>query len=229
MRLALVAEESAGIQAIRMIAADPDHDLVVVFTRAPSGPTTGDGRRRRSNGSWPDVRSAIEVRTEGRAGLLRRLRVDVLLNVHGLNLVHPAVLAAPSIGSFNLASRTSPEAYAGLNAPSWGAFLNGEDHHAVTLHWMVAELDAGPVAYTTSFPLGADATGLSASLDCVRYGMPLIPMFCHGPQSWCSSRDTRRPAGPHCASPAIRTRRPLRGDDPVARAGEPNRLARPGV
>ena len=39
--------------------------------------------------------------------------------------------------------------YAGLNAPSW-AIYNGEPAHGVTLHWMEAAIDTGPIAWIVS-------------------------------------------------------------------------------
>jgi methionyl-tRNA formyltransferase len=62
---------------------------------------------------------------------------------------------------------------AGLNAPSWAIYL-GEKQHAVTLHWMYAGIDTGPIAYIERFDLGDRDTGLSVSNTCVRLGVPLI-------------------------------------------------------
>jgi methionyl-tRNA formyltransferase len=95
-----------------------------------------------------------------------------VVNVHSLFLIHPSVLAAPKIGSFNLHPEPLP-GYAGLNAPSW-AIYNGEPSHAVTLHWMDAGIDSGPIAYEQAFELDEDDTGLSVSGKCVRRGVPLV-------------------------------------------------------
>ena len=48
------------------------------------------------------VRPAELVRDPGFADWIRDRNVDVLLNVSSLYVVHPAVVAAPRIGSFNL-------------------------------------------------------------------------------------------------------------------------------
>jgi methionyl-tRNA formyltransferase len=98
--------------------------------------------------------------------------VHILLNVHSLRMIHPAVLEAPLIGSFNLHPGPLPE-YSGLNAPSW-AIYNGEPRHAVTVHWMTAELDGGPVAYREDLITEENETGLSLSVKCVRAGVPLL-------------------------------------------------------
>jgi methionyl-tRNA formyltransferase len=98
--------------------------------------------------------------------------VDILLNVHSLHILHPDVVRAPRIGSFNLHPGPLPR-YAGLMAPSWALF-NGESSHAVTLHWMEQGIDTGPVAYESPFPISSSDTGLSVSLRCVKHGIPLI-------------------------------------------------------
>jgi methionyl-tRNA formyltransferase len=118
------------------------------------------------------VLPATLVREASTADWLVREQVDLLLNVHSLFRVHPAVVTAPRIGSFNLHPGPLPD-YAGLNAPSWAIF-NGESTHAVTLHWMEAEIDSGPVVYSASFPITERDTGLSVSAACVREGLPLL-------------------------------------------------------
>ena len=118
------------------------------------------------------VAPASEVKDPALAGRLRDAGVDVLLNVHSLHLVHPDVLAAPRVGSFNLHPGPLPE-YAGLNVPSWAIYL-GEERHGVTLHWMEPEVDAGPIAYETRFEIGPEDTGLTVSARCVKEGIPLV-------------------------------------------------------
>jgi methionyl-tRNA formyltransferase len=98
--------------------------------------------------------------------------VDLLINVHSLFVVHPAVLAAPRIGSFNLHPGPLP-GYAGLNAPSW-AIYRGEARHGVTLHRMAPEIDAGPIAYEARFDIEERDTGGTLMAKCVRHGLPLI-------------------------------------------------------
>jgi UDP-4-amino-4-deoxy-L-arabinose formyltransferase/UDP-glucuronic acid dehydrogenase (UDP-4-keto-hexauronic acid decarboxylating) len=112
------------------------------------------------------------VRDPSFADVIRDRGVDLLLNVHSLFVIHADVVAAPRIGSFNLHPGPLPH-YAGLNAPSW-AIYNGEERHAVTVHWMEPGIDTGAIAYEESFPLSEDDTGLSVSLRCVREGLPLV-------------------------------------------------------
>jgi UDP-4-amino-4-deoxy-L-arabinose formyltransferase/UDP-glucuronic acid dehydrogenase (UDP-4-keto-hexauronic acid decarboxylating) len=118
------------------------------------------------------VLPSTEVLEASFASWLRTEAVDLLLNAHSLHVIHEDVVAAPRIGSFNLHPGPLPE-YAGLNAPSW-AIYEGERRHAVTLHWMQPEVDAGAVAYASWFDVEDEDTGLSLSTKCIRAGVPLV-------------------------------------------------------
>jgi methionyl-tRNA formyltransferase len=171
LRILLIAEEAAGVQVLRMLAGSP-HDVVGVMTRGvgglPAGATVAGVASRLGYRLWP----ANLARDNGFADTIRREEVDLLLNVHALYVLPAEVVAAPSIGSFNLHPGPLPR-YAGLNAPSW-AIYHGEQSHAVTVHWMDAGIDTGPVAYQSQMPIEDDDTGLTLSAKCVRAGLPLI-------------------------------------------------------
>jgi methionyl-tRNA formyltransferase len=166
----LVAEESAGIQVLRALAASP-HRVVAAMTAPPTrggGATVGAVAEQLGVPVVPSER----VRDPETADWMREEEVDLLLNVHSLYLILGEVVAAPRIGSFNLHPGPLPE-YAGLNTPSW-AIYNGEPRHGVTVHWMEPGVDTGAVAYEARFDLTESDTGLSVSARCVREGVPLI-------------------------------------------------------
>ena len=165
MRVVLAAEEAAGLQALRMVAESEEHELVAVMTSTP-GPASAAERL------GVPVWDAGVVRNPALGSGLAEAKTDLLLNVHSLYVIHPEVLEAPSVGSFNLHPGPLPR-YAGLNAPSW-AIYNGESRHACTLHWMTAEIDAGLIAYEAWFDLTPADTGLTASAKGVKHGMPLV-------------------------------------------------------
>jgi methionyl-tRNA formyltransferase len=165
LKIALAAEESAGVQALRL-ASEAGHELVLALTTA-GGPVASAAAEL-----GVPVAPAELVTDPKLADRLTGEEVDLLLNVHSLQVVDAGVLRAPGIGGFNLHPGPLPE-YAGLNVPSW-AIYRGERTHAVTLHWMSPEIDAGPVAYTDSFEIAPEETGLSLTVKCARRGMGLI-------------------------------------------------------
>ena len=172
VRVVLVAEEAAGIRALRMIAAKDGVELIAVLTGAPAGAKRGATVADAARGLDCTLLRAARVREPAFGAWMRNEGVDLLINVHSLYVIHRDVAAAPRIGSFNLHPGPLPR-YAGLNAPSW-AIVNGERRHAVTLHWMAAGIDTGAIAYDAWFDLGPAATGLSCSMQCMRLGVPLI-------------------------------------------------------
>jgi methionyl-tRNA formyltransferase len=173
LRVVAVAEEAAGVQTLRTLLALPEPPTVVaVLTTSPEEaarrPLVHEAAQALGLETWP----ADAVRSTKLARLLRNHSVDLLLNVHSLFVVRPDVVAAPRIGSFNLHPGPLPE-YAGLNAPSWAVY-HGERTHAVTVHWMDAGVDTGPIAYSASFDVLESDTGLALAGKCVRHGIPLI-------------------------------------------------------
>ena len=118
------------------------------------------------------VRPPELVTSAGFADALRRESVDLLLNVHSLQLVAPEVLAAPAIGSFNLHPGPLPR-YAGLDVPSWAVY-NRETQLRLDPALADAEIDGGPVAYSVEFDVEPEETAISLYLKCVRHGVPLV-------------------------------------------------------
>ena len=161
------------MQVLRDLAArTPSVQLAAVLASSTPRHYTRPLVREAAGGLGLEVWEPDLVKHAELAERLRELRVDLLLNVHSLFLVHPAVVRAPTIGSFNLHPGPLPQ-YAGLNVPSW-AIYNGEVSHGVTLHWMDAGVDSGPVVASMSFELTAADTGLSAAAMSQRLGLPLV-------------------------------------------------------
>jgi methionyl-tRNA formyltransferase len=173
LTVVLIAEEAAGVQVLEALRVAPEAPKVeiVVTTTEPGGarrPVVAEAAGRLGLAVRPtNVLSDVSF-----AEWIRDRHVDLLLNVHSLTVLDAAVVSAPAIGSFNLHPGPLPQ-YAGLNVPSWAIYL-GETHHGVTLHWMNADIDAGPIAYESSFELDEIDTGLSLTAKCVRQGVPLV-------------------------------------------------------
>jgi methionyl-tRNA formyltransferase len=165
----LAAQEAAGLHALRLVA-ESGHRVVGALTARESGRGASVEAEARRLGV-PVLEPRL-VRDPAFADWIQDRRADLLLNVHALEIAHPDVVAAPRIGSFNLHPGPLPH-YAGLNAPSW-AIYEGRADHAVTVHWMEGDVDAGPVAYEEWFAIETDDTGLTLSARCVQRGVPLL-------------------------------------------------------
>lgn len=169
MNVVLVAEESAGVHALRLLAERGVQVLAVLTSPPPESGTTVASVADELG--VPRIEPA-RVREPAFADWIGEREVDLLLNVHSLLIANGTVLEAPRIGSYNLHPGPLPR-YAGLNAPSW-AIAEGETRHAVTVHRMTAEVDAGDVAYEAWFDVGPRDTGLRVATRCVREGVPLL-------------------------------------------------------
>src|SRR2546425_330752 len=171
MKIIVVAEEAAGVEALRVVA-QRGHQVAAVMTAAVDepgrSPAVQNLAARLGYPVWPakwvkDAAFAARVEADG---------VDLLLNVHSLYLMHERVLAAPRLGSYNMHPGPLPE-YAGLNAVSWALYY-GETRHAVTIHRMARTVDAGPIAHEAWIDIDDEDTALTVSVKCVKAGLPLI-------------------------------------------------------
>src|SRR5918998_2167948 len=148
MNVLLVGAEAAGARCLALLERS-GHRVVGALT--PREHASGAALAASADRLGVPVLEPALVRRPQFAARIEELAVDLLLNVHSLHLIDAAVLAAPRVGSFNLHPGPLPE-YAGLSVPSW-AIYRGERRHAVTLHWMAADVDAGHVAYEAELPI----------------------------------------------------------------------------
>ena len=169
-KILLVAEEAAGLRVLRSITRHDFELAGVVTSEAKSDSLSSIESAARAAGC--EIWRPPMVRDPLFGDRIREIGIDVILNVHSLSLLPASLIEAPRIGSFNLHPGPLPQ-MAGLNAPSWAVY-RGETEHAVTLHWMAAGVDTGPVAYCARFPLSDRDTGLTVSNTCVKLGVPLI-------------------------------------------------------
>ena len=165
MRIALFCGEAAGARVLEALARS-GHELARVLAAEGSPPW----RTATQLGLAPQP--ACRVRAASFAGELAAAGVELVLNVHSLHIVPPAVLAAPRLGAYNLHPGPLPGC-AGLNAPSW-AIYRGEKSHAVTVHRMEAGIDTGAIAFQETFALEESDTGLSVALRCAQKGVELV-------------------------------------------------------
>ncbi|MGH2961294.1 MAG: methionyl-tRNA formyltransferase [Solirubrobacterales bacterium] len=170
LTVALAAEEAAGVQVLRLLAAR-GHRVAAVFSDSRTAARGATVAGVAGNLGIP-VRGAAAVRDPALAGELREKGVELLLNVHSLHIVDAEVLAAPALGAYNLHPGPLPER-AGLHVPSW-ALYEGDERHGVTLHRMTPGIDEGPVAFAERFEIGPRDTALAVLTQCVRRGRRLV-------------------------------------------------------
>ena len=166
MKILLAAEEAAGARALQAVQKS-GHELLAVLTSTPEG-TVGREAARHQIPLLP----ATRLKEQAFAAEVRQMGAEVLLNVHSLYLIKPAILESFVLGSFNLHPGPLPD-YAGMNAPSW-ALLHGEATHGVTLHWMTAGIDEGLIAYQELFDLSEKDTGFTVSMRCTTLGLGML-------------------------------------------------------
>jgi methionyl-tRNA formyltransferase len=171
LNILLVAEEAAGVQVLRALQGSGHCIRAVATTAEPDGSRAASVfgvARQNALEVWP----ATCVAEPATAERVREAGIDLLLNVHSLRIVHPAVLNAPRIGAYNLHPSLLPR-YAGLNSVSW-ALYQGETQHGVTLHRMSPRIDAGSIAYQRAFAIEEREGALAVFLRCVRTGVELV-------------------------------------------------------
>jgi len=189
LRVLLVGEESAGLQTLKLLD-NSDHHLVGILaspTHESKAATLWSAAQKRQIRIWP----AQFVRDPGFADTIIDLEVDVLLNVHSLYLIKGPLLEACRIGAWNMHPGPLPQ-YAGLNVPSW-AIYNGETRHAVTVHEMTPQIDAGTVAYESWFPIEDHDNGFSLMAKCIRSGIPLLSQLLQAASEEAASGEPRIP------------------------------------
>ncbi|MEX0721113.1 MAG: formyltransferase family protein [Balneolaceae bacterium] len=166
MNILLTADEAAGLHTFRMLN-NSNHHIAAVITSENNFAI----RKLATQLSIP-VMEPSNLIDPAFANWIQTKKIDVLLNVHLLYIIHPHIIGAVTMGAFNLHPGPLPK-YAGLNTPSW-AIYNREEEYGVTLHWLEEGIDTGHIAYKAPVPLKKDETGLSLSTKCATTGMKLI-------------------------------------------------------
>ena len=191
LNVLLVGEEAAGIQTLRALLNSSHNVVAVMASPESSGSTTSlwNTAQRMDVNLW----AASLVKQPSFAQQVTDHKIDLILNVHSLFIMHSQVVSAARIGAFNMHPGPLPE-YAGLNVPSWAIYF-GETEHAVTIHQMVDRIDAGTIAYQQRFPIDPTDTGMSLMLKCVRAGLPLLKQLLNDAAGPCDLDATHNGLG----------------------------------
>ena len=174
-RLVYAANRRIGLRALEVLR---DRDWVPVGLVIPEVPVAEHVDELVRACPGVPVLQASTLRTARGLAWLRELEPGYFLSVHYPHLVPPAVLALPSIGALNLHPALLPF-NRGWHTPSW-AILDGTPYGA-TLHWMVAEADAGDVALQRPLVVRPEDTAhtlyarvLELELELLREALPLL-------------------------------------------------------
>ncbi len=155
----------------------------------------------------------------GLAARLEGLRFDWLLNIAGLRLLQPELLALPTRGAVNFHDGPLPH-HAGLHAPV-RALLEGETRHGITWHLMDEGVNSGDILLQRAYDITPEDTALTLNAKSFEAGVDsfglLLDMLGNEPLQ-------SRPQTPAA-------RRPFRRDDRPAHAGhiDPARPASDGA
>lgn len=157
MQVALVGRTEVLVEAGNALL-ERGHRISLVATRKEEGyyrATQEDFRHLAARAGAAFLGDA-DLGLAGASQLLRDLGCEVALSVHWPTRVSTGVLAIPRHGFLNLHFSDLPR-YRGNAGPSW-SILTGDAHQGITLHRMVAELDAGPVLSSARMPLDPDTS-----------------------------------------------------------------------
>ena len=171
LRLVLVAQEAAGARILKGLLSSP-HEVVAVLQGGSEDSLSRAPLSQLASEAGIPTAPAQLVRDPSFAERIRGDSVDLLINANALEIAVAEVLAAPSMGCFNLHPGPLPE-YAGLNTVGW-AIYEGAVEYGVSLHWMEPGIDTGPIALEERFRIDPNATALTLSAECTRRGVPLV-------------------------------------------------------
>lgn len=160
------------LDAARQVATD-GHSIAAVITSLPA-PEYTVGEEAFSRFATDTCAEFACIRGGGDAALravLLRARADVAISVNCPVVLSAATLQLLPEGVYNAHAGDLPR-YRGNACPNW-AIIAGEREVGCTVHKMVEELDAGPIAAQERFPL-SDDTYISAVYEWLSSAVPRL-------------------------------------------------------
>ncbi len=103
---------------------------------------------------------------------LRELEPELLVVAAYGRLLPPELLALPRVGCLNVHASLLPR-YRGAAPVAW-VLIEGEAETGVTIMWMVAELDAGPIFLQERVPIGPEDNAGTLSARLAEVGARLL-------------------------------------------------------
>lgn len=146
---AVVFGDEIGIPVVRETLNQTDIELKAEVYSGRRFPKLrfpkGDGRRLILGGEYGYAQ-------ENLAHILRDLEIDLLLCYSFDQILRKEILELSHLGAWNLHGGKLP-GYRGANVLNW-VLINGETETAMTMHEMVAEVDAGAILAEEIVPVG---------------------------------------------------------------------------
>jgi methionyl-tRNA formyltransferase len=169
LNVLLAADLAGGAQTLRTLV-NSGHRVVAVLSplRKRMFGSISDAARKYS---IPTIPGSLVKQGEF-AGFIRQNRIDLVINSLSPYVICDEVLAAPRIGAFNLHPSLLPR-YGGITPASW-VLYNSERWHGCTLHWMTAEVDAGPIAYRSRFEIDGADTPVTLLRKAIQHGSLML-------------------------------------------------------
>jgi len=117
MNILIVSEGAAGIQLLRALSRT-DYRVIAVMASPPAqggrDATVWSIAEQLGYPTWP----AAWVKDPRLADRIRSYKIDILINIYSLFVIHREVLSAARLGCFNAHPGPLPR-YAGLNSMCW--------------------------------------------------------------------------------------------------------------
>jgi len=148
-----------GVEGIDVLASVGDGTAMVVVPSNREGPAVDHVIAAATRKGLPIARQPRRTGIASFVSYLRSLAPDVFVVWSYSMMIPQAVLDIPPLGTVNVHTGLLPE-YRGGHVLQW-ALLNGERETGVTLHYMDAGVDTGPVIAERRFPIAAEDDALS--------------------------------------------------------------------
>lgn len=153
-RVLFMGQKPLGQYCFSRLLDEQSQDFVVCG--AVSNTTLENWWRDNAIARWCADKKLAFVSNERRnnqliAELVAQRSVNIIISIQHAWIIPEEILAQASQGAFNLHLAKLPK-YKGYYGTSH-AILNNEKTYAVTLHWMVPEVDSGAIAYEETVPI----------------------------------------------------------------------------
>ena len=175
MRVAVFGYDELVLASTHAVARAGGRIAAVVFPSTRSGPHVDRIRSLIAEQGHPILEQPLRSRIDSFVHLLRQARPDVILVWSYPMILPPPILELPPLGCINIHAGLLP-AYRGANGIQW-ALINGEPRTGVTLHYMDAGIDTGPMIARAAFPIKDEDDIVSLMQKSRTAGIMLLEQF----------------------------------------------------